>query len=79
MRLIMTIPLRNIVFEKIKEENSLTDIVTDQINAGMYIFKRKVIDTIATGRVVSVEREVFPNLLKAGLKGAFEQCMKALG
>ena len=44
------------------------DIVTDQINAGMYIFKRKVIDTIATGRVVSVEREVFPNLLKADLK-----------
>ena len=44
------------------------DIVTDQINAGMYIFKRKVINTIATDRVVSVEREVFPNLLKAGLK-----------
>jgi mannose-1-phosphate guanylyltransferase len=34
----------------------------------MYVFKRKVIDTIATGRVVSVEREVFPNLLKVGLK-----------
>ena len=44
------------------------DIVTNQINAGMYIFKRKIIDTIATGRVVSVEREVFPNLLKAGHK-----------
>lgn len=44
------------------------DIVTDQINAGMYVFKRKIIDTIATGRVVSVEREVFPDLLKAGLK-----------
>jgi len=44
------------------------DIVTDQINAGMYIFKRKVIDTIATGRVVSVEREVFPSLLKVGMK-----------
>jgi mannose-1-phosphate guanylyltransferase len=44
------------------------DIVTDQINAGMYVFKRKVIDSIATGRVVSVEREVFPNLLKAGMK-----------
>ena len=44
------------------------DIITDQINAGMYIFKRKIIDTIATGRVVSVEREVFPDLLKAGLK-----------
>jgi mannose-1-phosphate guanylyltransferase len=34
----------------------------------MYVFKRKIIDTIATGRVVSVEREVFPDLLKAGLK-----------
>ena len=44
------------------------DIVTDQINAGMYVFKRKVIDTIAIGRVVSVEREVFPNLLKQGYK-----------
>ncbi len=44
------------------------DIVTDQINAGMYIFKRKIIDTIQTGRVVSVEREVFPNLLKNNYK-----------
>ena len=44
------------------------DIITDQINAGMYIFKRKIIDLIPTGKVVSVEREVFPNLLKKGLK-----------
>jgi len=44
------------------------DIVTDQINAGMYIFKRKIIDTIATEKVVSVEREVFPNLLKNNYK-----------
>lgn len=44
------------------------DIITDQINAGMYIFKRKIIDTIATERVVSVEREVFPQLLKNNYK-----------
>ncbi len=44
------------------------DIITDQINAGMYVFKRKIIDLIATDRVVSVEREVFPNLLKENFK-----------
>lgn len=44
------------------------DIITDQINAGMYVFKRKIIDLIATDRVVSVEREVFPNLLKDNYK-----------
>jgi mannose-1-phosphate guanylyltransferase len=44
------------------------DIVTDQINAGMYVFKRKIIDTIPTEKVVSVEREVFPNLLKNNYK-----------
>jgi mannose-1-phosphate guanylyltransferase len=40
--------------------------VTNRINAGCYIFKRSVIDAIPTGRVVSVEREVFPGLLSAG-------------
>lgn len=39
------------------------EIVTDQINAGCYIFKRSVIDQIPAGRVVSVERETFPQLL----------------
>jgi mannose-1-phosphate guanylyltransferase len=40
--------------------------VTDQINAGIYVFRREVIDTIPTGRPVSVERETFPGLLAAG-------------
>jgi mannose-1-phosphate guanylyltransferase len=39
---------------------------TDQINAGCYVFRREVIDTIPTGRRVSVERETFPGLLAAG-------------
>ncbi|MFF4214268.1 sugar phosphate nucleotidyltransferase [Streptomyces sp. NPDC001796] len=42
------------------------EIVTDQINAGAYVFRRSVIDTIPVGRPVSVERETFPDLLAAG-------------
>lgn len=44
------------------------DPPTDQINAGTYIFKRSIIDTIPRGREVSVEREVFPALLADGAK-----------
>ena len=42
------------------------EVVTDQINAGCYVFRRGVIDEIPTGRPVSVERETFPGLLEAG-------------
>ncbi|MGW5737679.1 MULTISPECIES: mannose-1-phosphate guanylyltransferase [Streptomyces] len=42
------------------------EIVTDQINAGAYVFRRSVIDTIPVGRPVSVERETFPDLLASG-------------
>jgi mannose-1-phosphate guanylyltransferase len=40
--------------------------VTNRINAGCYVFARRVIDAIPTGRPVSVERETFPGLLAAG-------------
>ncbi|SFB63470.1 mannose-1-phosphate guanylyltransferase [Amycolatopsis marina] len=39
---------------------------TDQINAGCYVFRRSVIESIPHGRPVSVERETFPGLLEAG-------------
>ncbi|GAB2776838.1 mannose-1-phosphate guanylyltransferase [Streptomyces daliensis] len=42
------------------------EIVTDQINAGAYVFDRAVIDSIPLGRPVSVERETFPGLLSDG-------------
>ncbi|GHF05481.1 sugar phosphate nucleotidyltransferase [Streptomyces fumanus] len=42
------------------------EIVTDQINAGAYVFRRSVIDTVPAGRPVSVERETFPELLASG-------------
>lgn len=44
------------------------EIVTNQINAGCYIFRRSVIDEIPAARVVSVERETFPALLERGAK-----------
>lgn len=42
------------------------DPPTDQINAGCYVFRRSVIDSIPEGRPVSVERDTFPGLLEAG-------------
>ncbi|MGK5447278.1 sugar phosphate nucleotidyltransferase [Streptomyces radiopugnans] len=42
------------------------EIVTDQINAGAYVFDRSVIDAIPADRPVSVERETFPGLLAEG-------------
>ncbi len=40
--------------------------VADTINAGCYIFRGKVIESIPLNTVVSVERETFPTLLKSG-------------
>lgn len=42
--------------------------VTNQINAGLYAFRRDIIDTIPAGQVVSVERDTFPALLAADAK-----------
>jgi len=39
------------------------DPVTNQINAGCYVFKKSVIEQIPAGRVVSVEHETFPRLI----------------
>jgi mannose-1-phosphate guanylyltransferase len=40
--------------------------LSDQINAGCYVFRRSVIDAIPAGEVVSVERDTFPGLLASG-------------
>jgi mannose-1-phosphate guanylyltransferase len=40
--------------------------VTHQVNAGCYVFRRRVVDTIPEGKVVSVERETFPGLVEDG-------------
>ncbi len=38
-----------------------------EVNAGMYVLERSVLDLIAPGRAVSIEREVFPRLVGDGL------------
>ena len=45
-----------------KMENPPTNI----INAGCYIFNREIIESIPENKVVSVERETFPDLLESG-------------
>jgi mannose-1-phosphate guanylyltransferase len=42
--------------------------VSNMINAGCYIFNRKVIDQIPVNQVVSVERDTFPRFLSSGVK-----------
>jgi mannose-1-phosphate guanylyltransferase len=41
--------------------------ITNQVNAGCYVFRRRVVDLIPTGREVSVERETFPQLVANGV------------
>ncbi len=40
-----------------------------EINAGMYVLQRSVLDLIAPGENVSIERDVFPRLVGGGLHG----------
>jgi mannose-1-phosphate guanylyltransferase len=42
--------------------------ITNQINAGCYVFNPRVISTIPLDTVVSVERETFPQLVASGAK-----------
>lgn len=44
------------------------DPPTDQINAGTYVFNRNIIEAIPEGRAISVEREIFPELLERNLR-----------
>jgi mannose-1-phosphate guanylyltransferase len=44
-------------------------ISTDEINAGAYLLERSVLDWIPPERAVSIEREVFPELIGDGLYG----------
>jgi mannose-1-phosphate guanylyltransferase len=42
---------------------------TNRINAGAYVLDRSVVDMVPPGRAVSIEREVFPELVGNGLYG----------
>jgi len=42
------------------------DPVSHQVNAGCYVFRRRLLDAVPADRPVSVERETFPGLLADG-------------
>jgi NDP-sugar pyrophosphorylase family protein len=48
---------------KFLEKPSREQVTANTINAGVYILNRDVLDLIPTGRAVSIEREIFPDLL----------------
>jgi mannose-1-phosphate guanylyltransferase len=45
------------------------EAVPGEINAGMYVLERSVLDLIPPGEEVSIERDVFPRLVGGGLHG----------
>jgi len=45
------------------------EAVPGEVNAGMYVLERSVLDLIPPGRACSIEREVFPRLVGQGLHG----------
>jgi mannose-1-phosphate guanylyltransferase len=42
---------------------------TNRINAGAYVLEREVVERVPPGRAVSIEREVFPEIVGRGLYG----------
>jgi mannose-1-phosphate guanylyltransferase len=51
------------------EKPSADQIDTNLISAGAYVLERSVVDMIAPGRGVSIEREIWPRLVGKGLYG----------
>lgn len=49
-----------------KEKPQPHEVVSNYINAGVYIFEPDVLKMIPKGRPVSVEREIFPKMLNEG-------------
>jgi mannose-1-phosphate guanylyltransferase len=45
------------------------EAVPGEVNAGMYVLERSVLDLIRPGEEVSIERDVFPRLVGEGLHG----------
>ncbi|MFE2040071.1 sugar phosphate nucleotidyltransferase [Streptomyces sp. NPDC059477] len=54
------------VLSFLEKPKTAAECVTDQINAGCYVFRRSVLDAIPGDREVSVEQETFPRLVAAG-------------
>ena len=51
------------------EKPDPAEIDTDEINAGAYVVESSILDLIPSGRAVSIEHEIFPQLVGRGLYG----------
>ena len=51
------------------EKPDPSEIDTDEVNAGAYVLERSIVEMIPAGRAVSIEREIFPQLVGKGLHG----------
>ncbi|NLG11726.1 MAG: NDP-sugar synthase [Elusimicrobia bacterium] len=58
----------NMGVKKFIEKPKTEEIVCDTINAGLYIFTPEIFSEIPAGKNISIEKEVFPALLKNGKK-----------
>lgn len=56
----------NLYAESFTEKPKLSEIKSNYINAGIYIFEPNVLKEIPDSKVVSIERETYPLLLKKG-------------
>ncbi|MGW4734084.1 sugar phosphate nucleotidyltransferase [Streptomyces shenzhenensis] len=56
------------VLSFLEKPKTQEECVTDQINAGCYVFRRSVLDAIPADREVSVEQETFPQLVARGAR-----------
>jgi mannose-1-phosphate guanylyltransferase len=50
-------------------EKTAGEVPTNRINAGAYVVEREVVESIPSGRAVSFERDIFPELVGKGLQG----------
>src|SRR3954469_21965514 len=63
---------------RLKADNSVSEFVekpapdqidTNNVSAGVYVLEKSVLDLLTTGEPASIERDVFPELVGAGLYG----------
>lgn len=64
---------RNGYATRFTEKPKPYEVRSNYINAGVYLFEPQVLDRIPAGKPVSVEREIFPRLLREGGKIAVYQ------
>ena len=59
----------DMVVRRFIEKPAADEVTTNLVNAGIYVLEPEVLEMIPPGREVSIEREIFPDLVGSGLYG----------